>query len=121
MYTDFMTWYWDLPYAKSRGGRRVLSGGIVEILDYKDYAYLNTLEATEQGCGKVILSSICEMADVNNVTIKLHAHSYESENRQLWDDDKLVAWYEQFGFEKVEFVRYEDIHCWIMERKVKHE
>ena len=118
MVNDFLAWYDTLPLASKLNERRLLLGGIIEVPFYvnRPYVYLKNVEATDDCRGTTIMIALCERADLLNVELRLEAHSYETRCRNATTDDRLVTWYEKFGFEKLQLVKHEQITCWEMRR-----
>lgn len=64
--------------------------------------------------GTALMNFVCQEADANLITLLLTARPSEGDDAMM-SEDKLIAWYEKFGFMKLQ----ETPTGWLMARKVQ--
>jgi hypothetical protein len=97
---QFMDWYECLPDFESHTTCKSLLGAKVELCFYlgESWVKLHRLQATPECNGRKALEEILQRADQFGVELRLDAGSYDTDCRKQWPQERLVKWYEQFGF-----------------------
>ena len=68
-----------------------------------DIFHINHIGAKLKGGGRKALQKLCENADSFGVTLTLNACPMRnSAYPEVWDQTKLLSWYESFGFKRLE-------------------
>lgn len=68
-----------------------------------DFFHINHIGAKLKGGGRRVLTKLCQNADRLGVALTLNACPMRNElYKEPWDQNKLLAWYESFGFKKLQ-------------------